>query len=190
MIIGIALALTMLQACSHSAEKKATEATKETTKEKQSFFPVTDYIKGQIKEISVNPMKYVTINDHTDSALLKIEDMPEAFNEFLHPEIDSLNMVTLFKESGFMDQTIDAFTFTYEPIRALPDSMALQHWDVYIDPETKKVRRIYMVKNAGPDKTIQLTWQGDKWCKISYIANKPDGTSVVEKEIKIIWKFE
>ena len=88
-----------------------------------------------------------------------------------------------------MDQTIDAFTFTYEPKSKLPDSITLEHWDVYIDPTTSKVRRIYMLKNAGEGKTRQLTWQGDKWCKIVDLNTKADGTSTIEKEVKITWDF-
>jgi hypothetical protein len=159
---------------------------------KQSFFPVTSYFKGQLYDImhkGINPLKYVTIKDHTDSTWLKIEKFPDAISEFLHPEIDSLNLTTLFTEKKFMDQTIDALTFTYDPTGLLPDSMSLNHWDVYINPKTGKVKRIYLVKNPSPGQTIQLTWQGDKWCKITTISNKTDGTSEVEKEEKITWDF-
>jgi len=45
------------------------------------------------------------------------------------------------------------------------------------------------VKSAGAGKTKQLTWLGDKWCKIVDIITKPDGTSEVEKEVKISWDF-
>lgn len=190
-IISLSLSLLLVYSCKHSSEKK-TGNTQIATKEKPSFFPLTEYIKGQIREITdrqVNPLEYVTVNDRTDSSWLKIEDLPQAFSDFLHPQIDSVNMVTLFKESRFMDQTINAFTFTYDPIAALPDSMALQHWDVYIDPASGKVRRVYMVKSAGEGMTKQLTWQGDKWCRIVDIVNKQDGTSVIEKEVKITWEF-
>ena len=88
-----------------------------------------------------------------------------------------------------MDQTIDALTFTYDPIGPLPDSMKLQHWDVYVEPATGKVKRIYMVKNLSESKTIQLTWQSDKWCKTTYITNKGDGSSFVEKVEKISWDY-
>ena len=157
--------------------------------EEPSFFPVTDYINGQIREIQVNPIRYVTIKGHTDSSWLQVEQFNEAFSDFTHPRIDSLNLVPWFKETRFMDKTVDAFTFTYEPFGAVPDSLQLQRWDVYVDPKTEKVRRIFLVKSAGQNKTRQLTWQGGKWCKIVDIIHKTDGTSEVEKEIKISWDF-
>ena len=124
-----------------------------------------------------------------DSSWLKIEELTAAFDDFLHPKIDSISLSPWFKETKFMDQSINAFTFTYDPIATLPDSMALQHWDVYVDPATGKIRRIYMVKSAGEGRIKQLTWQGDRFCKIVDIVNKPGGTSAVEKEVKITWDF-
>ena len=193
-LIQIAIAVILLQACNHSSKDTAAEIPREPVKkapEKQSFFPVTEYIRGQMVEITqrgITPKWYVTINNHTDSTWLRTEDYNKAFNEFLYPEIDSVNLITLFAEKQFMDQTIDAFTFTYDPIGVLPDSMLLQHWDVYVEPKTGKVRRVYMVKNRGA-KTTLLTWQGDKWCSIVHIINNPDGTSAVEKEEKITWEL-
>jgi len=198
LIIPIVLACVLLQSCNGSKNKPSLTtpvtdslALKDSAA-KQRFFPLTDYIKGQIFEIrqkGINPIKYHTVNDRTDSVWLKTEEFAQAFSEFLDPVIDTTNMTGLFTEKKFMDRSIDAFTFTYDPTGSLPDSETLVHWDVYIDPETEKVRRIYMVKNIGPAKTIQLTWQSDKWCKTTYILNKPDGSSVVEKEEKINWDF-
>ena len=65
--------------------------------------------------------------------------------------------------------------------------MKLKHWDVHIDAETDKVKRIYMVKEISPSKTLQLTWQGGKYCKIVSIITDKNGNSSVEREEKIIW---
>lgn len=191
MIIAFGFVLLLLQSCKNPSKSDAAKTQAKTT-EHQSFFPVTSYIRGQVSDMisrQLNPIKYVTINNHTDSSWLKIEELHVSFDDFLHPEIDSTNLISLFKESGFMDQTVDAYTFTYEPKAAVPDSLKLQHWDVYLDPNTQKVRRIYIVKNNGEGRIKQLTWQGDKWCKIVDIITKPDGTSAVEKEVKITWDF-
>ena len=190
-IVSVTLACLVLQSCNTSPQNMPVEQEKKIA-EKQSYFPVTSYIKGQLFEINkkgINPIKYRTINNHTDTVWVKMEKLTQAVDEFLHPEIDSANLVSLFTEKKFMDQTIGAFTFTYDPIGSLPDSMTLRHWDVYVDPASGKVKRIYMVKNIGEDRTLQLTWQSNKWCKTTVIFNKPDGTSVIEKEEKITWDF-
>lgn len=196
-MLPVALALVLLYCCKYRHKDKAIEPavlskSEVTTDEKQSFFPVSAYIKGQIFEITqkgINPLKYRTLNDHTDSAWLKTEELSKAFAGFLNPDIDSVNLTSLFSESKFMDRSINAFTFSYDPRGPLPDSMNLRHWDVYIDPATGKVRRIYMVKSIGANKTIQLTWQSNKWCKTTIIITNPDGTSAIESEEKINWDF-
>lgn len=159
---------------------------------KQSFFPVTAYIKGELYELKksgIGLLKYTTIKDHTDSVWLKTDDIEGAIKEFLHPEIDSVNLVSLFSEKSFLDQSIGTFTFTYDASGILPDTMALKHWDVHINPDNGKVKRIYLVKETGNGKTLQLTWQSGKWCKITSIFTGSDGTSSVEKEEKITWDY-
>lgn len=197
-ILTLLLTVWLLSSCnSNTANKKngIIENKNDSIKmniEKPVFFPVTSYIKGQLYDITkkgINPLKYITVKNHTDSSWIKAEDLTAALREFLEPEIDSVNLVTLFTEKKFLDQTLDAFTFTYDPSGPLPDSIQLSHWDVYVDPKTSQVKRIYMVKNIAPNKILQLTWLSNKWCKIITIINNPDGSSTIEKEEKITWDF-
>lgn len=185
------LAAFLLGSCANQSSPEIKKEEKEPAK-KQSFFPVTSYIRGQVYEIrttGINPLRYITINSHTDSSWLKIEEFEEAVKEFLSPVIDSTNLVNLFTEKNFLDQTIAAYTFTYEPTGQLPDTMQLKRWDVHIDTETEKVKRIYMVKEISPSKTLQLTWQGGKYCKIVSIITDNKGNSSIEREEKITWDF-
>lgn len=181
-----------LNACNNNSEKKVAPTNTDTVQERPSFIPVTAYIKGQIFEIKqkgLAPKKYTTINNHTDSVLIKLETLEEILAAYLHPEIDSVNLIPFFTETKFLDQSIEAFTFTYDPKPGIPDSIPLLHWDVYVEPETHKVKRVYMVKKIEGNKTQQLTWQSNQWCKTTTIINNPDGTSAVEKEEKISWDY-
>lgn len=183
-----AFALMMaLLSCNNNGNKEITPP-----EEKQSFFPVTSFIKGEIyniKKNGINPVRHTTVGDKTDSVWLKIEELDSAVQEFLHPEIDSANLVSLFTEKSFLDQTINAVTLTYEAKATLPDSMDLTNWDVYIDPKLNTVRRVYMVKQVSPSTVLQLTWVSNKWCKITTIITDAAGVSKVEKEEKITWDF-
>ena len=53
---------------------------------------------------------------------------------------------------------------------------------------TSKVKRIYLIKKTSDNKTLQLTWQSNQWCKITTIVNDAAG-SKVEKEEKITWDY-
>ncbi len=175
-----------------NAEKPAEKFSGKDSTEKQRFFPVSDYIKGEIyniKKSGINPLKFTTINGKTDSVWLKIEELDSAVAGFLHPKIDSANLISLFTEKSFLDQSLDAVTFTYDAAGALPDTMKLKHWDVYVDPKTNKVKRIYMVKEIDKTKTLQLTWVHGQWCKTTTIITDEKGAMKVEKEEKLIWDF-
>ncbi len=187
----IPVMLLAFTACNNAAEKQV-QPVAETLEEKQRFFPVTSYLKGQIYDIKqkgLTPIKYTTVKEHTDSSMIQFEELETLAKEFLSPEIDSANLIDLYTESKFLDQTIEAFTFTYEIKSTAPDSVQLLHWDVYVEPEKGKVKRIYMIKKGGPGKTLQLTWLSNKWFKTTTILNNADGSSSVEKEEKISWDY-
>lgn len=183
----------LLSSCTTNEKKMPLTANSITTDSlaKQRFFPVTIYIKGQLysmKEKGLNPIQYIIEGDKKDSGWLKIEDLSSAINEFITPEIDSTNLIQLFLEKKFVDQSLDAVTLTYEPIKKLPDSISLSSWTVYIEPETGNVKRIYLVKTKET-KTTQLTWNSNANCKMVYLTSNADGSFVVDKEVKINWDY-
>ena len=160
--------------------------------EAADFFPVTDYFKGQLSEIrakGINPLKITNINNRVDSSWIRMEQLDSEFELFLIPVIDSTNLNHLFTESKFLDQTINAFTFTYDPTGPLPDSFSLIHWDIYIDPQTNAVKRVYLVKEIAGNKTIQLTWLHAKSSRIVTLVTGKDGKTFTEKEVTIKWGF-
>jgi hypothetical protein len=190
-IISLLACSFFLYSCTDHGKPAEQPAGKDTA-QNQRFFPVTDYLKGEIyniKKSGVNPLKFTTANGRTDSVWLKIEELDSAVAGFLHPEIDSANLTALFSEKSFLDQSLDAVTFTYDAAATLPDSMKLKHWDVYIDPKTNKVKRVYMVKEIDKTKTLQLTWVNGQWCKTTTIVTDVNGVMKVEKEEKLIWDF-
>ncbi|MGB4845220.1 MAG: hypothetical protein WBP16_12205 [Ferruginibacter sp.] len=190
-LLNFLAVVLVLSACNNpAADEKNNVANTEAAEQK--FFPVTSFLKGEIFEIKksgINPLKYTTVNNHTDSVWLKIEDIDNTVKEFLTPEIDSANLITLFTEKSFLDQSINAITLTYDANGPLPDSMKLKHWDIYIDPETQKIKRIYMVKEISRSTTLQLTWVSRQWCKITTIVTDKAGVSSVDKEEKLNWDF-
>ncbi len=166
-----------------------------TTAKVDSFFPVTSYIKGQLHEIDslpVTPLRIITAGEKSDSFWIKREELKLYLQPFISNEINETNLTALFKESKFNDLTLNAITFSYDPAKSLPDSLLLQHWDVYVNPETNKVSKIYIVKKIANKKenTIQqFTWVADKWAKIVTIKNSQEGAKPIISEEKFIWAF-
>lgn len=162
--------------------------------ERKNFIPVTDIIRGQLNDIDslpITPLEIITQNGKSDSIWMKKEDIKKWAAPFLHPEIDSINLQQLYIQKSFLDQTINAFTFAYDPSGTLPDTMQLRRWDVYVDPQKQTIKRIYLVKEEKKDsrlQTLQLTWKTGSWAKIVIIPDKTSDLSKV-KEDKMIWNF-
>ncbi len=190
----ITISILIFYGCSNNGEQS--HPSQETKSAKtDSFFPVTSFIKGQmitLDSLPITPLQLTSIKGNTDSAWISKDKLKDLYSPFITPVIDETNLTEYFKENSFSDQTLNAVTFTYDPIGKLPDSISLRHWDVYIHPETGNVIKVYIVKQVkigGQIVTQQLTWQTNKMAKISTILNKPDGSMSLEKEVVLIWDF-
>ena len=153
-----------------------------------NYFPVTNFLLGDINNIKTDaptPIKKTIVNGKVDSIFLKIDSLNNAFKDFLNPIIDSANLKKYFSEKSFLDQTLASFTFTYERRKNIDSDFPFISWDVLVDQETNKVKRIYLVKKIDATTIKQLTWQAGKWCKVVTIANNK-----VIMEEKTVWDFE
>ena len=185
--------ILLLGAC-HGAKEKQVIITK-PVEESHSTFPVTDFFLGQLNEtetLPVTPLKITITANKRDSMWLKKEDIRKFAAPFLTPVIDSVFVKNFFVEKSFMDQTINAITFSYDAKARLPDSVKLNHWDIYIDPEKNTVQRVYLVKEStlnNENVTTQLTWKIGKWCSIRTIIQQPGKEAVVKEEV-MKWDFD
>jgi hypothetical protein len=186
--------LLFFLSCGHKKNENNITLEKEnidSVKNVSAFFPVTDYIKGEINNIKSsgkNPIKYFYKNGRIlDSIWIEVESFESEFSEFINPTIDSLNDAEYYYESNFFDNTINAFTLSYDLKAKIPRySNFWTHWDIYINPETNLVSRIYLVKQVDKKTSKQLTWLPYKSCKIITIKNQDSITSI-ENETSIQW---
>ena len=156
--------------------------------EAPSFFPLGNFIKGQIVDIKnsgINPIKITKVNNLPDTSWINVEAFDKVFGEFYSPFIDSSSLQPYFKENKFFDQTLNAITLTYSSIGKVPDSIPWQYWNIYIEPETNKITRIFMVKELDSERTRQLTWIPGISAKAVTIS--PNGP---EDEVNIKWSYK
>lgn len=191
LVMGICVLLSCKNAEKESAPAAFTPPPESSKDSAENYFPVTNYIYGQIAEIrerGLNPLMLVTQNGRTDSSWLRIEDLDSIFAPFLTPVIDTANFKSLFRETRFEDLSLDAYTWTYEPYNTLPDTLTLKRWDVYVNPSTSKVTRVYWMKQTGEKTQEQLTWNSGASSKVVHV-HEQNGHAVVDKEIIIKWDF-
>jgi len=199
-IFLLAIIVVVLKGCtSHNTATTSVPSQRDSTIaneiKKDSFFPVTSFIRGQmilLDSLPVTPLHTVTINHKTDSFWLKKAELMPLLADFISPEIKETNLINYFKETSFNDLTLNAVTMTYDPVTVLPDSLALRHWDIYINPESGNVAKVYIVKQLKRKEgliTQQLTWKTNKWAQITTLLNKPNDSTQLLKEEKFIWNF-
>ncbi|MEO9020853.1 MAG: hypothetical protein ABI237_09090 [Ginsengibacter sp.] len=191
---SLALGLFLYLASCNSTKEKGI-VSPGTQEDETHIFPVTSFLKGQLREIDsmpVSPLRIITANGKKDSTWLNRKDIRIYAAPFLVPEIDSATMSPYFSEKSFLDQTINEFTFSYDPKVKLPDTLDITHWDVYINPQKTTVSRVYVVKERKENNinyTTQLTWVANEWYSIRTITQKP-GKEPEIKEEKMIWDFD
>lgn len=190
------VAIMLLASCHSGTDADSSmDIAQDSTVRVDSFFPVTSFIKGQfilLDSTPVTPLLLTTINDKTDSVWIKRDSLRSYLQSFVDETISHQRLHDFFKETRFKDLTINSITFTYEPIKSLPDSIKITNWDVYVNPETGKISKIYIVKNWKDNKytiTQQLTWLTEKSAQITTIKEPDAGgkAEIVEKEYK--WNF-
>jgi len=178
-----------------SCQNKDNQQTKtvETTKDSSLFFPVSSYLKGQMHELDslpITPLYISTIKNKIDSVWLKKDSLKLLLAPFFADEINDTNLKNYFTETKFKDLSINKITFTYTASQKLPDSIQIRHWDVYVNPETGTVSKIYIVRifTKNNRKILQqLTWNSNKSAKIVSISNDADNQILSEESF--IWNF-
>ena len=191
-VTGHHLVLTIIL---FSCQTLTTEKKHFPDEEKVEVFPVTDFLLGQVNEISKMPVTLLKIlkqDNHEDSQWINRDSIYSLAFPFLFPVIDSAQFNKKYSAHSFLDQTINAVTFTYDIINKSSDTLPLTHVDVYIDPESKKVKRIYLIKEKdadGKSRIQQLTWNTDDGFMIRTILKDANDSIPRILEEKVLWKF-
>ncbi len=171
------------------AQKKSNKSTADNSESDASFFPVGNYLLGDIETIKhqgISP-KYVYVkNGNSDSSFLQLQDIDSSLSDFLIPMIDSAGLSELVKETKFYDESIESFTLSYDVQKDYFEKTSWRKWDVYINPETQKVDRIFLMKSISDSTIAQLTWIPKSFAKVVIINNQ--SSSIVEEKT-FIWNY-
>ena len=177
-------------ACSNGSNQKVSGTTQDSS---LRFLPVTSFIQSELAVIDSLPVTILQIhkeNGKADSIWLKREAVRPLLHPFISDEIGETNLLPWFQETKFNDLTIESITFTYTPKSTLPDSIRLRQWNVYVNSETGRIRKVYIQKEWS-DRNIlqQLTWTNGKSASINTLEEKADGTTEFIKGDHFIWDF-
>jgi hypothetical protein len=182
----ILIFVCLISSCAH---KKSEKTTADKSDVDASFFPVGNYLLGDIESIKhqgISP-KYVHVkNGIHDSTFTQLQQIDSCLSDFLHPMIDSISLYSMVKETKFYDESIESFTLSYDVQNAYFKKTTWRKWDVYINPETQKVDRLFLVKTNSDSTIAQLTWIPKSFAKIVIINNQ--NSSIVEEKT-FFWNY-
>jgi hypothetical protein len=189
-----ALLVLLAGSCHPKGNTEAPENRKDSTDTavQKNYFPVADYIKGEITEVDSLPvgiMQYTTTGRRTDSAYVKATAFHALAAEFLPPELlDTALFHKEYSESSFLDQSTNSFTFTYSTKNG---QLALQRVDILASPVqgSNKVKSIYMEERINRQDTLvikKLFWTSRKQFEIFTTVQPPHQTATL-RQLKVVW---
>ena len=129
----ILIFVCLIASCS---QNKSIKSTTDITDSDVSFFPVGNYLLGDIESIKhqgISP-KYVHVkNGIYDSTFTQLQQIDSCLSDFLHPMIDSVSLNSMVKETKFYDESIESFTLSYDVEKDYFEKTSWRKWDVYIN---------------------------------------------------------
>jgi hypothetical protein len=185
--------MSIVASCkNHSSPNAITAAVHKDSIQEQSFFPVTDFIGGQIKMIDSLQLplsKSVTTGRKTQLESISDKEFKTLAINFLKPDINDSVIRKYYTETSVADQSIPSVTLTYSTNNT---GLPIQKINVFIKPDpvkNDKVSAIYIEKifsNADTSISQRLYWKTDKSFQI--ITEKKLGHTIFPAEqIKVIW---
>jgi len=163
--------------------------------EKHEFFPVRDFLEGQVylmDSLKLPAYKYNTVDNISESVLLAPGEFKALAQEFMNPDINDPAIKGFYKETSFADQSIPNVTFTYSTQKR---DLPLQRMDVIIRPDlvlNDQVQSIYLekVSNNGDTVTVKkLYWKtGESFQIISRL--QPGSQPATVSQLKVTWSAD
>lgn len=174
-----------------ASDTSTTGLTNDTAFVPQVYFPIRDYILGEIASADSMPvgiMKFTTIGKRKDSGYIKSDEFHRLASEFLSPELEDSLFKKEFEETSFFDKTTNTSTFFYStknPALSLRRvDIILTKGEIYDD-----IKSIYLEKSfkQGDIPTIKkLYWKPKRNFQIITQSSKGSGEPLTEL-VKVEW---
>jgi hypothetical protein len=189
------LAATCLLACNNPpSEKASTEepTQKDSTVNTQGFFPITDFIAGEMRIIDSLQLpltKSVTINKVTKQFPVTDAEFKWLAKNFLQPDINDPALKAHYTESSIADQSIPSIALTYT---TTDQSLPVKKVTVFIKPDpvsNDKVSGIFIEKAYSSGDTAinqKLYWKAGRNMQIT-TEKALQGKALPVEQVKIIW---
>jgi hypothetical protein len=186
------LVIAVIMLACNNQKTSTTPIQSDTIMQQQTFFPILDFIGGQIKMIDSLQLpltKSVTSNNKTKLEALSDTEFKLLARNFQQPDINDTAIRKFYKETSIADQSIPSVTLIYSTSDTM---LPIQKASVFIKPDpfkNDKVSAIYIEKLFKQNDTLinqKLYWKTDK--NFQVITEKKIGNRLLPVEqVKVIW---
>jgi hypothetical protein len=183
---SVASILLFILGCGQSGAGSSTEP---DTKKEVVYYPISDYIRGQIQYVDTSLLAvihYTTVNGATDSSVMEKPEFKKVAEEFLEPNLNDPLIKPKYEENAFIDATIGTITLTYS---TKDEKAPLWKATVLLRQEDTKPIYIYLEKQLlSPDSSVlkKMIWKADSNCQIVSIIRKPNQSERIIED-KYVW---
>ena len=153
------------------------------------FYPIGSFIRSQLMYIDSMPLaviKYTTLDNITDTAILEKSDFKTIAAAFMTPDIGSPELMPQYKETSFIDATLGTVTLTYS---AMHIDSGIKKADILLDQESTSVKNIYIEKILpGTDSSVtkKMLWTANRNCQITTLIRKKGQPEKIIRE-RYVW---
>jgi hypothetical protein len=159
-----------------------------------NFFPVNDYLKGQIAKMDTSSysfLKIETANGRSDTTPIRNAEVKKYAKDFLElPDISSKEVKDDYEINHLYDEELEAFAFTFTTKEDHP----IKSEHVVLEPmpnaEGKNdIRSIFIdLWQTKGDSSIRknMLWEAAKSFQITTTTDLSGGTQTI-KRVRIIW---
>lgn len=185
-VLSLAVMAFLISSCKNSS---STEKLSDQTNDTTQFYPVTDYLNEQIKQVDNTPYfiyKITIKNGKKDSSVINQTTFDSLANQFVKDDITEAPLKENYTENIFEDASTNSYTISYT---ASSPKIKLQSIDVLLNRDDQRVKWIFMNRIEVNDSTAitkKLGWQPDRRFYINKTETDKNG-SVKEEQNTIVW---
>ncbi len=183
--ISLLLLTALFLSCGDAAEEGSGQ-------ENKDFYPVSAHIHAELALIDSLPVAvflYREEGGRKDTTIVDKQAFRALAESIPQPDITQDPLKKSYTESVYMDATLNLVTMSYTP---KTESGEIRKIDVYINPDTEKVKSVYVEKRVtGGDSTVvrKMVWTSGQQLQVTSLISREGREEHVIQE-KYSWGMQ